>query len=329
MSASSRYEDRWQHGGEPLCRKVVEREAIERQRQERGIPDEVAEPRAGEARRPLHVEAPDLEMVAGIFDRRRLPDPPQLPDVLLGRAVRHRRAADSAPGARGVPFGLRGGELVLGSPCSSSLPLELLALLGVGFPLQLRSRPRSRRRGHGTRQRSSAASRRSNASSAPLRASAAPLASGSLRAALRSITGLSLGRPPGSRDALACGPAHVVGDRVEARVRVLDRDPKPEASRSSTSFSPSPKATTLARSRPSPAATNASPVPFVFAGCRARGGAGARGEVDPLADLGSRSPRTSASPAGFATATTLVGGPFQPGLEVADLGHAAGVGNPQ
>ena len=85
------HEDRWDHGEEARRRQAVEREPVERQRDERGVADHVSEARARDPRRALHVEAADLGVLLRIGDLRRLADAADLHRVLLGVAVGHRR----------------------------------------------------------------------------------------------------------------------------------------------------------------------------------------------------------------------------------------------
>ena len=109
------HEHRREHRDEPLRREPVEREAVEREREPRGVPDPVPEARAGHPRRALHVEAPDLEVVARLGERGRLADAPHLADVVLGGAVRNVVVREVRDAQRErVALRLRCGELVLG-----------------------------------------------------------------------------------------------------------------------------------------------------------------------------------------------------------------------
>ena len=201
-------EHRRQHRREPGRGDVVEREAVEREREQRGVADDVAEPRSGEARGALELEAADLARLLRLRERRRLAEAADLDGVVLGVAVRRRvvrRVRDERE--RLVAGGLGGGELLLGG---AQLLLHAAAApraaRASACPSASSGCGDRRRAARAARQRSSAASSASNASPAPLRASAARQASGSARAALRSIMRASLGRrrsrwrhPPRSR----------------------------------------------------------------------------------------------------------------------------------
>ena len=58
------HEHRRQDGDEPRATDVVEREPVQREREQRGVADEVAEARAREARCALELEPPDLRRLA-------------------------------------------------------------------------------------------------------------------------------------------------------------------------------------------------------------------------------------------------------------------------
>ncbi len=73
---------------EPLRGHALEREAVDRELEQRGGADPVGEARAGEARAALHVDARELEVVLGIGDLGRLANAAQLDGVLLLEAVR-------------------------------------------------------------------------------------------------------------------------------------------------------------------------------------------------------------------------------------------------
>ena len=142
IKASSRTSTGGRIGDEPLRREPVERQSIERERQAGGVADPVAEARAGHPRRPLHLEATDLEVVARLRQGRRLPDAPQLDDVVLGRAVRDvrvRRVRDAQ--RERVALLLRLRERLLGRLELRLDALELAQLLRRGLSLQLRARP--------------------------------------------------------------------------------------------------------------------------------------------------------------------------------------------
>jgi hypothetical protein len=67
-----------------------EREPVEGHRQEGRVADQVAEARAGEACRPLHVEAADLGVLPRLGQLRRLAEAAHLDRVLVAEAVRRR-----------------------------------------------------------------------------------------------------------------------------------------------------------------------------------------------------------------------------------------------
>ena len=104
-------------GVKPACGEVVERELVERHRDECRVAHDVAEARAGHARRALHVEAADLGVLARVGERRRLADAAELLGVVLRVAVGRgvvRRVRDERE--RRVPLRLGRGELLLGLP---------------------------------------------------------------------------------------------------------------------------------------------------------------------------------------------------------------------
>ena len=65
----------------------VEREAVQRECQQRGVTDQVAEPGAGEARRTLHVEASDLGVLPRLGERRRVAHPAELLGIFFREPV--------------------------------------------------------------------------------------------------------------------------------------------------------------------------------------------------------------------------------------------------
>ena len=126
-------------GHEPLLGQPVERQAVEREREPRRVAEPVPEARAGHASCALHVEAADLDVLAGIVERARLAHTADLLHVVLGRAVGHvgaRKVRD--PQGEPVALGLGGGELLLGRLQLLLHLLQLLQLLGRGLALQLR-----------------------------------------------------------------------------------------------------------------------------------------------------------------------------------------------
>ena len=99
----------------PAVDEVVERELVQRHRDARRVADDVAEARARDTRRPLHVEAADLRVLAGGVESGRLAHAPQLLGVVLRVAVRRRVVGwVRHERERGVARGLGRGELLLG-----------------------------------------------------------------------------------------------------------------------------------------------------------------------------------------------------------------------
>jgi hypothetical protein len=130
-------------------------------------------------------------MLARALGRRRLSGPSELDGVVLGVAVGSGLVRWVGNGGeRGVALGLcRGGSFRGLSPPDRP---ELSSCSSVGLPASFVCERSSSTRGTSERQRSSAASSASKASAAPFRASATRYTSGAERAALRSITSLSL-----------------------------------------------------------------------------------------------------------------------------------------
>ena len=114
----------------------VDREAVEREREQGGVADQVPEARAGEARGALHLEAADL----GVLGARRpgLADAAELLGVLVGVAVgrggvgRVRHLLEEA-----VALGFGGGELLLRGLELLLHAVQLLELLRRRLALQL------------------------------------------------------------------------------------------------------------------------------------------------------------------------------------------------
>ena len=105
------HEDGREHRLEALGREPVEPEAIEGEGEPSRVADPVAEARARHPRSALHVEPPDLEVLARVVELGRLADTPHLADVVLGRAVRDvvvRRVRHAQ--REGVPLGLGRGQ---------------------------------------------------------------------------------------------------------------------------------------------------------------------------------------------------------------------------
>ena len=132
-------EDRRQHGDEPLRGESVERQAVEREREQRRVAHPVAEAGARHPCGALHLEAPDLGVLARLVECRGLADPAHLGDVVLGRSVgdvRMRQVGDAQ--REPVALGLGGRELLLGSAQLFLHLLHLRELLRRGLALQLR-----------------------------------------------------------------------------------------------------------------------------------------------------------------------------------------------
>ena len=116
-----------QHRREPGRGDVVEREAVEREREEGGVADEVAEARSRQAGGALELEAADLARLLHLRERGRLAEAADLDRVVLGVAVGRRlvrRVGDDRE--RLVAGGLGRRELLLGG---AKLLLQLLQLL--------------------------------------------------------------------------------------------------------------------------------------------------------------------------------------------------------
>ena len=186
--ASSRTSTGGQHRREPGGGRAVERPAVEREREERRVADQVAEARARRlARRaPCRTGRARDARAPRATARRRTLDVP-LGVLLLGVRDRFVRRVRNLLQEL-VPGGLGCGELLLERRSCSLTCFSSSTCSGVGLPW-IFCRPRkSSTCGISSRQRASASSSRSNASPAPLRATAARKRSGSARAALRSIT---------------------------------------------------------------------------------------------------------------------------------------------
>ena len=250
------HEHRRQHRREPGRGDVIEREAVEREREQRRVADDVAEPRARRAAQRARARSA------------RSRSPPSPPPSAAGSPKRRISTASSSVSPSGAEscggFGTsasassRAASAAASSSSaarsSSFTPLQLLELLRRRLALQLRRGCGDRRRAaRAARQRSSAASSASNASPAPLRASAARQASGSARAALRSIMRAILGR---RRSRWRHPPRSALGQIQSARSRSSGfasstAIPKPASSISSMSFSPSPNETMRSSEMPS------------------------------------------------------------------------------
>ena len=132
-----------EHGREHRCEPgggdVIEREAVEREREERGVADDVAEARAREPCGALELEAADLARLPRLGEHRWLADAAQLLGVVLGVAVgcrSVRRVRDERE--RRLASRLGGRELLLGGAELLLHLLQLRELLGRRLALELR-----------------------------------------------------------------------------------------------------------------------------------------------------------------------------------------------
>ena len=131
-------EHRWQHGCEPRRRDVVERKAVEREREQGGVADDVAEPRSGESGGALELESADLARLLRVRRAGGLAEAADLDGVVLRVTVRGgivRWIRDERE--RVLTRSLRGRQLLLG--CAQLLlhTLELFQLLGRRLALEL------------------------------------------------------------------------------------------------------------------------------------------------------------------------------------------------
>jgi hypothetical protein len=136
------HEHRREHRREALREQPVEREAVERQLEERGGADAVDEARARDLRAALGVDAGEVQVVAGLEgERGRVADAPDLLRVVVREAVgraRVRRRRDAVEELDAPPLG--GRQLLLHALELGLHGLQLLDLLGRRLPLQLRLR---------------------------------------------------------------------------------------------------------------------------------------------------------------------------------------------
>ena len=129
-----------EHGREAVLRQMVERGAVEREREQRGVADRVAEARAGDPRGALHVEAADLGVLPRLRELRRLARARDLDRVLLARC---RPARDSCGGfgtcaSSSSRAASAAAYLLLGRAQLLLHLLQLGELLRRGLALQLR-----------------------------------------------------------------------------------------------------------------------------------------------------------------------------------------------
>ena len=225
--ASSRTSTGGSTGVKPFAASWSSANAVEREREQRRVADEVAEARAGQPRGALHLEAADLGVLARLGQRGGSPTRRISTASPRCRRRARTRAAGSAPREQLVALRLGRRELLLGRASSSFTRCSSSSCSGVGLPFSF-VRPRSSStRGTSARQRSSAASSASNASAAPLRASAARQRVGVVaRGPEVDHAAESRKRLEHLRDALlGRAGADPVGARLQPLVRVLDRDP--------------------------------------------------------------------------------------------------------
>ena len=207
--------------------RAVEREAVERHRDERRVADEVAEARAREPRGALHLEAADLGVLGPV--RRRVADAAQLDGVLVGVAVRRRRVGRIRhEREQRVALGLGGRRA---PPRARAAPpsrrFSSSSCSGVGLPFSF-WRPRSSStRGTSARQRSSAAS---SASKRSRRALARERGAKAVRVGARGAK-VDHARESRSASSTEATPSSAAGGQIQSAtaftrgVRVLDRDP--------------------------------------------------------------------------------------------------------
>ena len=97
----------------PCADRAIDREAVEGEREQGRVADQIAEAGAGQPRRPLHLEAADLGVLRPF--RCGIADAAELLGVLLGVAVGRRRVGRVRHLLeQAVALRLGGGELVLG-----------------------------------------------------------------------------------------------------------------------------------------------------------------------------------------------------------------------
>ena len=128
------HEHRRDHGREAVRDQLVEREAVEGERERARVADEVAEAGARDAGGALHVEAAELDVLAR---RRGGGSPPRRSSTASSSlvAVGHRLVGRVRhPCEQLVALGLGLGELLLGGASSSLTPFSSSTCSGVGFP---------------------------------------------------------------------------------------------------------------------------------------------------------------------------------------------------
>ena len=235
--------------------------------------------------------------------------------VVLGEAVRRLvvgRVRDAVEQLGAPP--LRRGELLLERLELDLHLLELGELLRRRLALQLPLRaqlldPRLHREHRAIGGRAA----RRRARPRPCARARRRSSSGSLRAARRSITRVSLGTPRAGRRPLRPPPA---GRRARRAPRISScafatATAKPAQSSSSRSFSPSPQATVCAAVKPRRSATNCRPAPLLTSGCANSRKYGSDFETNRRpAKRGFSSASSSSSACSSPTATSFVGAVF-------------------
>ena len=132
-------EHRGQHRREARLGRVLDRKAVERQREQRRVADDVAEARSGQPGGALELEAPDLRCLPHLCERGRLTEAPQLHGVVLAGAVGCRFVGwVRYRGESLVALGFGRSELLLCHPQLFLHPLQLLELFRSRLALQLR-----------------------------------------------------------------------------------------------------------------------------------------------------------------------------------------------
>ena len=314
----------------PLPLDVVEREPVQREREQGRVADQVAEARP-EIRAARSISKRPISRCSRGSSVGWLADAPHLADVVLGVEP----SGTSSWGGLGtsaserVALGLGRGERLLDLLQLGLHGLQLLELLGRRLPLQLGA-PAARRRGG----RARASARRPRAAGRTPRrrpcGRAPPGRAPGSRAALRSIIVGSLGRPR-SRSATpsSCGPGHVrsaIAWRRGARPRPRPRDPRPRAS--STSFSPSPKATTCGEVDPEQLGDEGDPRALRRAGMAELEEVGSDVVMKRRRRRRARGRPHLGEPLRLGDRDELRRRPLEPREEVADLGDRAGAGSP-
>ena len=214
--ASSRTRTGGMHRREAGLRQMVERELVESHRDERGVADDVAEPRARDAGGALHVEAPDLRVLA----RRRRATAARRPGATRRRRPRSRRPARTRAGGFGTRASAASRSASAAASSSSACLSSALtgrsasSSSGVGLPLSFVCPRSSSTRGMSARQRSSASRSASNSSTRR------PCARARRASARRRPSGLEVDHAGSLESVLGAGSA--AGDRRDVRGDVGD-----------------------------------------------------------------------------------------------------------